>query len=44
MDGRWLSVAEIAVYSGVLYNALYEWTTRRNMPVHNSRQFWECSR
>jgi excisionase family DNA binding protein len=41
MDGRWLSLAEIAAYLGVSKDSVYRWLERRRMPAHKVGRQWK---
>lgn len=36
MEGRWLSVDEIAAYLEVTTDSVYRWVTQRKMPGHST--------
>jgi len=44
MEDRWLSVAEIATYLGVVRDSVYRWVERKNMPAHRLGRRWKFRR
>jgi len=41
MESRWLSVAEIAQYLGVVEETVYRWTRRKGLPAHRVGKLWK---
>jgi excisionase family DNA binding protein len=44
MDGRWMSVDEVAEYLGVSKDSVYAWLTSRGMPGYRVGRFWKFKR
>ena len=41
MEGRWLSVDEIADYLGIKRDTVYKWIRERQMPGHKIGRLWK---
>ena len=41
MDERWLSLKEIAEYSGAKRETIYKWIENKEMPGHQIRRYWK---
>ena len=41
MEGRWLSVDEIAEYLGISKDTVYAWVTTKGMPGHKVGRLWK---
>jgi excisionase family DNA binding protein len=41
LDGRWLSVEEIAQYLGVKRDTIYKWLENKRMPAHKVGRLWK---
>lgn len=41
INGRWLSVDEIAEYLGVRRETIYNWIEKRAMPAHKVGRCWK---
>jgi excisionase family DNA binding protein len=44
MDGRWMSVDEVAEYLGVSKDSVYAWLTSKGMPGYRVGRFWKFKR
>jgi excisionase family DNA binding protein len=41
MEGRWLSVEEVATYLGVSRDTVYRWIEGRGFPAHKVGRSWK---
>ena len=41
MEGRWLSVDEIAAYLGIKRDTVYKWIAEKQMPAHRMGRLWK---
>jgi len=41
MEGRWLSVDEIAEHLGIKRDTVYKWISERRMPGHKIGRLWK---
>ena len=41
MEGRWLSVEEVATYLGVSRDTVYRWIELRRFPAHKVGRSWK---
>ncbi len=44
MDGRWLSVGEIAECLGISKDNVYAWIEKKGLPAHCIRHLWRSRR
>jgi excisionase family DNA binding protein len=44
MEGRWLSVDEIAAYLDIKRGTVYKWTDHKSMPTQKVGRLWEFKR
>jgi len=44
MEGRWLSVDEIAAHLGIKRDTVYRWISERNMPGHKIGRLWKFNK
>ena len=44
MEGRWLSVDEIAAYLGIKRDTVYKWIDHKSMPAHKVGRLWKFKR
>jgi len=41
MDGRWVSVEEVASHLGVVKETVYRWIEKRGLPAHRVGRLWK---
>ena len=41
MEGRWVSVEEVAQHLGVARDTVYRWIEKRGLPAHRAGRLWK---